>query len=300
MDYGRLIAFADDTALVCSGKTWKRCFDVAQKSFDIVSLALQNNLLSLNATKTNIMAFSLTNKNLPDSQIHFIKAHKPKCLSDRDARLNCDCSALASCNSVKYLGVTIDSQMSYINHINGLTSKIRKLIAVFKNIRHAGTKDIIKSIYYALCQSLISYCIAAWGGSYKTHMIALERAQRAILKVAYSRPYRYPTHQLYMECDILTVRQLFIRQVIIDKKRTYTLTSVIKKQARRTKGLASIACKTAFAHKHVNFLGNHLYKKILKHIPIDDLNIRECKNKCTKFLLQMDYEKTEKLLTIAS
>lgn len=301
IDGGKLIAYADDTALVFSGKTWKSLFDIAQNNFDTVSRALQNSLLTLNATKTNVMAFSLTNKNLPNAQNHFIKAHKPQCLSCENERELCDCPVLDSCTSTKYLGVTLDSQLNYTIHIGNLTSKVRKLIAVFKNIRHAATKTLLKTIYYALCQSILTYCIASWGGSYKTCIIALERAQRAILKVAYSRPFRFPTHQLYQETHILTVRQLFIRQVLMDRKHTQLpkqITNLDPKQSRRkTMGMASIACKTAFAHKHAHYLSTHIYKKLIKDVPFDELSTKESKNMLTKYLIQKNYEETEKLLT---
>lgn len=301
IDNGKLIAFADDTVLLLSAKTWKDVFSVAQTNFNTITLALQNNLLSLNATKTNVVTFSLRNKNLPDRQIYAIKAHTPQCLNENKTRANCACLSLNSCNSTKYLGVTIDSQLSYKIHINNLTSKIRKLIAVFKNIRHAATNVLLKSIYYALGQSLLSYCVTSWGGSYKTHIIALERAQRAVLKVAHSRPYRYPTHKLYQECEILTVRQLFIIQVLLDKKQLSTSIMIEPIPSRRkTKGLTSTACKTAFAHKHTNFLSTYLYKKFIKLISIEELTLRECKSKITKLLLQMDYETTEKLLAVVS
>ncbi|KAJ0169311.1 hypothetical protein K1T71_015195 [Dendrolimus kikuchii] len=61
--------------------------------------------------------------------------------------------------------------------------------------------------------SILSYCITSWGGARKSHLIKLERAQRALLKVIKNKPFRYPTSDLYRECDILTVRQLLVNLI---------------------------------------------------------------------------------------
>lgn len=81
---------------------------------------------------------------------------------------------------------------------------------VFKNLRYIADRDVIKTIYLAICQSLIAYCITSWGGSYKSRMIKVERAQRAILKVSAFLPSLYPTNDVYNLWDVLTVRQIYI------------------------------------------------------------------------------------------
>lgn len=71
-------------------------------------------------------------------------------------------------------------------HKGLLSNRIRKLMYIFKNLRHVADKSVIKMPCLALCQSLLSFCISSWGGTENTHMLKLERAQRAVLKVAYS------------------------------------------------------------------------------------------------------------------
>ena len=72
-------------------------------------------------------------------------------------------------------------------------------------------------VYYALAQSIIDYCITSWGGASKSHLIEVERAQRALLKVGAGLPYRTPTVELYKDWDLLTVRQTFIMHIVIKK-----------------------------------------------------------------------------------
>ncbi|PZC86430.1 hypothetical protein B5X24_HaOG209149 [Helicoverpa armigera] len=85
-----------------------------------------------------------------------------------------------------------------------------RLIHIVKALRESASPSTLKMVYFALVQSVIGYCITVWGGATKTKFLRVERAQRAILKVMTKKPYRYPTKELYSNCKVLTVRQLFV------------------------------------------------------------------------------------------
>lgn len=148
--------------------------------------------------------------------------------------------------------------------------------------------------YLALCESVISYCIPVWGGSGKTKMLGLERAQRAVLKVMLCRPYKFPTTELYADCEVLTVRQLFVLQATL---RTHTHTPPLDLTTRKGKNIfPSIPHKTAFAGRQLYVLGSLIYRKISKHIQINKLNRHELKTKLKLWLHELDYSSTEDLL----
>lgn len=53
------------------------------------------------------------------------------------------------------------------------------------------------------------------GGASKSTLLELERAQRAVLKVTIFLPFRYPISLLHKKAKVVTVRQLFIKQIIL-------------------------------------------------------------------------------------
>ncbi|KAF9824684.1 hypothetical protein SFRURICE_000549, partial [Spodoptera frugiperda] len=54
---------------------------------------------------------------------------------------------------------------------------------------------------------------------------------------------------------------------------------------------------TSFAQKFLNYRSNNLYNKVNKKLEIVKLSKLECKKKVTQWLLELDYEQTEQLLT---
>ncbi|KAG8274436.1 hypothetical protein J6590_107945, partial [Homalodisca vitripennis] len=59
------------------------------------------------------------------------------------------------------------------------------------------------------------YGIIAWGGAFKTIIDPLNVIQKSILKAALNKPKRFSSNQLFIESDILTIRQLYIRNVMV-------------------------------------------------------------------------------------
>ncbi|KOB75896.1 Uncharacterized protein OBRU01_06467, partial [Operophtera brumata] len=105
-----------------------------------------------------------------------IKIHSSMCIPN-----TCICEPLTRTHTIKYLGVHIDENLSFKTHIVSLSGRIRKVIHVMRNLRFVACVDTLRLVYYALCQSLIVYCVTCWGCAGKSFIIQAERAQRSVL-----------------------------------------------------------------------------------------------------------------------
>lgn len=289
---GSVITFADDTALVFKADSWEEVYKQAQLGLDAVKKWLDDNFLTLNVDKTKYVAF--TKRGSPPNYLFNIVAHS--CAKVIQST-TCNCASIQNVNVIKYLGIQIDYKLSFDSHIEMLTSRLRKLMYVFKSIRRVADFDIIKIIYTALCQSLLTYCVLVWGGTYKTTLLKLERAQRAVLKTALSLPYRTPTTELYKLCKLLSVRQLYILHAVTKKHSLLPYDPSILTKRRK-----DIVCKsthqTHFSHRSFAFLGSYLYNKINKILDIYPLNKQSSKIIVSKWLATLNYEQTEQLLEV--
>lgn len=292
---GTIVSYADDTALLFSADNWDEVFRTAQEGLNLVTNWLQENYLTLNAEKTKFLTFSIRSNTQPD---HTFSLTAHSCHSNSSSN-DCKCVSLQKTETIKYLGVLIDQHLNFKPHINLLTSRVRKLIYVFKNLRHIAQPHILKRVYFSLCQSLISYCITSWGGAPKTNLLPLEIAQRAVLKVCTFRNFLYPTHLLYEHCQVLSVRQLFILQSML--KQHSSVHQLIQKPPKRRQFKIyqqNTIFKTVFAKRFFPFTGPFIYNKLNKILMINNLIKHKAKFVITNYLLNLSYSETESILEI--
>ena len=64
---------------------------------------------------------------------------------------------------IKYLGILIDSNLTWKYHISYLTSKISKTIGVIARLRHFVPSSTLLTLYRSLISPYLLYGITVWG-----------------------------------------------------------------------------------------------------------------------------------------
>lgn len=283
-----IVTFADDTVLLFTGHSWAETNLNANAGFNMVSNWLDLNLLTLNVSKTKYLTFSIRSDGQPlPSTIQIVSHH---CKQAQ----NCSCLEVMPATQIKYLGVLLDNHLRWKPHIKSLSGRLRKLIYVFKTLRHVCDSSQLTSVYYALGQSIITYCISSWGGCPKSTLITLERAQRAILKIMTFKPYRYPTIELYKDTPILTVRQYFLMTILLEQHKIPKSTNLNIR--RQDLVYRKPLCKTTFAQNFAQFLGPFIYNKISKHCELRTKLTFSCRNIIIQYLKTMSYDDIESFI----
>ena len=78
---------------------------------------------------------------------------------------------------VKYLGLLIDSNLSWKNHIGHITSKISKTVGIIARLRYYVPTSVLLTIYQCLIFPYLSHGIVAWGHAAQTYIIINIRGQ---------------------------------------------------------------------------------------------------------------------------
>ena len=63
---------------------------------------------------------------------------------------------------VKYLSVKIDTNLNWQYHVNDLSIKLNRVNALLFKMRKYVSLKILRSIYFAIFDSYLSYCCLAW------------------------------------------------------------------------------------------------------------------------------------------
>ena len=124
---------------------------------------LEANRLSLNISKTNYVIFH--------SKVRKI---------DEFIRIKIGSKTIKRENYVKYLGILVDSALTWKPHITQLSKKLFRSVGIFFKIRHYVTPKTLKLLYYSLFHSFIYYGIAVWGLTHPTILDHLCKMQKKL------------------------------------------------------------------------------------------------------------------------
>ena len=116
-------------------------------------------------------------------------------------------------NKIKYLGVYIDEDLTWNEHVTHISDSLRKLFPIFYHLRNHLSSEHIKCIYYAMVYSRIKYGIEVWGMTTSTKMRQVQIFQNRLLKVLSRKPYRYSTNKLHNDYNILKVHDIFTQEI---------------------------------------------------------------------------------------
>lgn len=293
-----IICYADDTAIIFQNQSWATVFKTVETGMSTISKWLNNNLLTLNATKTKYLCFHKTNASKPDPTNDSVTVHSCFPLSGV-IPTDCNCDSITRAKHIKYLGITIDEKFTFLNHIQVTATRVRKLIYPMKLLRNAANRTLLRTVYLSICQPVMTYCISVWGGAAITKMIILERAQRSLLKTIYGKSKRFPTKDLYTECKLLSLRKLYISKIILSTHKEVLNSPIYQNllKARNFK-IPVPRVKTSFANKLGKFIHPFIYNRISKSLNIKENSVREVRIKLDDWLQSVSYSDIENILKL--
>ena len=87
--------------------------------------------------------------------------------------------------SVKYLGVKVDATLSWQYHVNDFSIKLNRANALLFKMRKYVSLKILRSIYFAIFNSYLSYCYLVWVQNCCTiqRIVILQKMLLELLKI---------------------------------------------------------------------------------------------------------------------
>lgn len=200
-----IMSYADDTAIIVSGETWRGLEITANIVVNQVAKWLGQNSLSLNVDKTKYVLFSTYRDKLPAALK--IVIHKWDC------NLDCKCGMLERAESIRYLGIILDSNMNFKEHISHLNKKLRYLIFIFAQLKNILNTKTLMTIYYGLFESTAVYGIVSWGSAYGNVINTIQSIQNRIIKVIF-RKSTAQLDQCFKENKMLKIKQIYYHKAL--------------------------------------------------------------------------------------
>jgi len=111
-------------------------------------------------------------------------------------------------NYVKYLGVFIDEDLNWNNHIDYVCNNVKKYLGIFYKIRYKMPNYCLKNLYYAAVYPHIQYGIELYGNTYPTYLHDLEILNNKVLRILQFKPMEYSVSKLYEHYNTLQIEDL--------------------------------------------------------------------------------------------
>ena len=107
---------------------------------------------------------------------------------------------------VHFLGVLLDSVLSWKTHLTELSKKLSRTVGLFYKIRHYAPQDTLILLYQGLFASLLSYGISVWGLTYSSLIFVIQK--KVIRAITFNKGTAHST-PLFNRLQILKLHQIF-------------------------------------------------------------------------------------------
>ena len=185
--------FADDTNGFMSANSPKELKKEMSIFLSDLFKWCKSNKLTINLQKTCYTIFKIKNRKIPD----FLNS------------IHIDNVLIKKVPSAKYLGVILDENLSWEEHVENLNKCIIKTANSFKIIKNHVHQENKKVLYYAYILSKIQYGIEVYGRANASVTKKVQTQQNRSLKILYQKDYFTPTKVLHSDLNILMVQDIY-------------------------------------------------------------------------------------------
>ena len=145
-------------------------------------------------------------------------------LNNNNLQLNYNNEELSVVANDKILGVLIDNNLTWTNHIDVLTKKIVSNLWLLSRMKEYLSTDQRVQFYKSYVQPHIDYCSAIWGGTSQRNLDRIYRLQKRACKIILD--YQYENIATSMEeLKILNIyERIFLKKAKFMFKISQSLT----------------------------------------------------------------------------
>ena len=111
-------------------------------------------------------------------------------------------------NSTKFLGVVIDSNLTWADHINLIALKISKSVGILSKLKHSLPRKILRTLYQTLILPHLSYCCSVWSSATKTQLNKLFILQKRAIRHITGINYCAHTSKHFLALNLLKLSDL--------------------------------------------------------------------------------------------
>ena len=240
------VLYADDVNIMITGNTEEELHVNTETTTKKLLTWINYNKLVLNTRKTTAIKF-----HFPGQKVLHTK-------------LSVDLNEISYSQTIKLLGVSLNENLSWNDHVEKLNNKLSSLCFAFYRLQGCVTRETLISLYHAKIQSILQYGVILWGNS--SLCKSTFRIQKKVLRIIFKLPRNTSCREVFKNWNILTLPSLYIFKSIIfmihNKSKFKTNSTVHKYCTRQINNIHIEQQNFAHFHNSVYMTISRLYNKV--------------------------------------
>ena len=116
---------------------------------------------------------------------------------------------IARTEKIKFLGITLDENLNFENHINEICNKLSRSVGILYKLKSFLPEKVLKNLYYTLVHPYVNYNIESWFGASEYVLDRVRILQRKSLRAVFNLPYNDHTNSFFKNNLILKLDELY-------------------------------------------------------------------------------------------
>ena len=192
----KAVMFADDTNLLIRGKDTKELSNSLNSELEGINDYFKANKLKLNTKKTKLVCFR----------------KKSQKIDYNDLKISLDGDKLNFDEDAVFLGITIDSSLTWEKHCAHVANLISRNNAILNRVKNMVPAVSLQILYNSLILPHLQYGLAAWGGCKGESKKRITNVQKRAIRTI-SKSYRIAhTEPRMKKMGILKLEELYLHQ----------------------------------------------------------------------------------------
>lgn len=183
--------YADDSTVYYAAESCNEINVVLSKELDLIHKWAKCNHLVLNVSKTKALLIG----------------SKQKLAHSAELKLKLAGKSLQQVDKARLLGLVIDSNLSWSEHINTIVNKMGRAIATTKKCCHYVKRDTLEIITKSLILCHLTYCSEVWSSASRKDLTKLQIAQNKAARLVLGCSIKTSREHMYSSLTWLSLNQ---------------------------------------------------------------------------------------------
>jgi len=189
------VLFADDTSMIVkSTEPWEFLHSI-QRNIINADRWFKSNSLLLNMDKTHLLQFYTKIGQIMDLEV---------CYENKQ---------ITTVNTIKFLGLIIDSTLSWKQHIDSIISKLNRACFAIRQVKPYMALEALKTIYFSYFHSIVTHGIIFWGNS--VHSQYIFKIQKRMIRLIANLGVRDSCRCVFKELGILALYSQYLYSLLM-------------------------------------------------------------------------------------